>query len=57
MNKRIPLYIQLRTFVLEQIQQHHWQSGDRLPSENELANQFGVSRITVKNALKTLVKE
>jgi GntR family transcriptional regulator, arabinose operon transcriptional repressor len=57
MDKRIPLYIQLRTFVLEQIQQHHWLSGDRLPSENELANQFGVSRITVKNALKTLVKE
>jgi GntR family transcriptional regulator of arabinose operon len=57
MDKRIPLYIQLRTFVLEQIQQHLWQSGDRLPSENELANQFGVSRITVKNALKTLVKE
>jgi GntR family transcriptional regulator of arabinose operon len=57
MDKRIPLYIQLRTFVLEQIQQHHWQSGDRLPSENELADQFSVSRITVKNALKTLVKE
>jgi GntR family transcriptional regulator of arabinose operon len=55
--KRIPLYIQLRTFILEQIQQHRWQSGNRLPSENELAKQFGVSRITVKNAVKTLVQE
>jgi len=42
---------------MDQIQQQVLQVGDRLPSENKLASQFGVSRITVKNALDALVKE
>ena len=31
----------------DQIVNGEWKAGDRLPSENELAEQFGVSRVTV----------
>lgn len=31
-----------------------WKPGDKLPSENELALLFGVSRITVRNAIQKL---
>lgn len=31
-----------------------YESGERLPSENELANQFNVSRHTIREALRTL---
>ncbi|MFF2480329.1 LacI family DNA-binding transcriptional regulator [Paenibacillus sp. NPDC058071] len=55
--KRVPHYIQIRKYVNDQIGQQNWKEGDRLPSENELAAQFGVSRITVKNALDSLVKD
>ena len=38
----------------EQILSGGWKPGDKLPSENELAAQFGVSRVTVRNALQRL---
>lgn len=31
-----------------------WKPGEKLPSENELANQFNVSRHTIREALRTL---
>ena len=31
-----------------------WKPGDRLPSENELAEMFNVSRITIRQALQKL---
>ncbi|RAP74976.1 GntR family transcriptional regulator [Paenibacillus montanisoli] len=55
--KRIPLYNQIRTYITDQIDRGELLPGDRLPSENELAELFGVSRITVKGALSTLVKD
>lgn len=54
---RIPMYIQLKTYIMNQIQQGIWQPGDKLPSENELAEQFDVSRITVKNAMADIVEQ
>lgn len=56
-NKRIPHYIQIRTYIMDQINNQLLRAGDRLPSENKLALQFDVSRITVKNALDSLVKD
>jgi GntR family transcriptional regulator, arabinose operon transcriptional repressor len=55
--KRIPIYQQIRTYLLEHIRQGNWKPGHRLPSENELAQQFGGSRITVKQAFSSLIEE
>jgi len=52
--QRIPLYTQIRQYILDQIEQKIWLPGDKIPSENELAERFNVSRITVKNALSKL---
>ncbi|MBB6670882.1 GntR family transcriptional regulator [Cohnella nanjingensis] len=54
---RIPLYTQIRQYIRDQIERKAWLPGDRIPSENELAGRFNVSRITVKNALSKLNEE
>jgi DNA-binding LacI/PurR family transcriptional regulator len=52
--KRHLLYERLYNHVLEQIREGALASGDRVPSENELAAAFGVSRITSMRALQML---
>lgn len=54
---RMPLYKQIKQYVLNNIRQSVWQSNDKIPSENELAAKFKVSRITIKNALQELIEE
>ncbi|MFE5323263.1 GntR family transcriptional regulator [Paenibacillus sp. NPDC056579] len=51
------MYIQLKNYIIQQMNQGIWKPGDKLPSENELAEQFNVSRITVKNAMADIVKQ
>lgn len=41
----------------EMIVENKMQSGDRLPSESELGEMFGVSRSTVREAIKLLIAE
>ncbi|GAA3402238.1 GntR family transcriptional regulator [Paenibacillus hodogayensis] len=55
--KRVPMYVQLKNFILNQMKNGTWKPGDKLPSENELAEEFKVSRITVKNALADMVSQ
>jgi GntR family transcriptional regulator, arabinose operon transcriptional repressor len=50
----VPLYEQLYNHVLSAIQTGQLRSGDRVPSEKELADKFDVSRITSKKALELL---
>jgi len=52
--QRVPLYMQVRDYVYDQINRGNWKPNDRLPSEKELSEQFNVSRITVKKALSEL---
>jgi len=47
------LYAQVEAALVEQINTR-WRVGDRLPSEEELVLQFGVSRITVRRAIQNL---
>lgn len=50
----IPLYERIYNYLLQKIKDGELQSGDRVPSEKELADQFSVSRITSKKALELL---
>jgi GntR family transcriptional regulator, phosphonate transport system regulatory protein len=50
------LWQQVEKILLQQIKNGHFKSGDRLPSENDLASQFGVNRHTVRQAIAGLVQ-
>lgn len=56
-NIPIPLYYQLKQWLEEQIEQKDLKPGDFIPSERELSEQFGISRMTVRQALLELVNE
>jgi len=53
----IPLYIQLKEHILARIERGELEAGQRLPSERELCDQFGVSRITIRQALGELMRD
>lgn len=53
----VPLYSQIRQYILDQIASGVWPSEYQIPPERELAEQFSVSRITAKNAVLRLVNE
>ena len=50
-----PLYVQLMTEIEAKIMKGVYQPGERLQSESEMAKTFGVSIITVRNAVSALV--
>jgi len=49
-----PAYRKVASALLERIVDRSLAAGDRLPSETELARQFGVNRSTVREALREL---
>ena len=54
---REPLYIMVSKRLREEMQTGIFHDKDRLPSEEQLAKMFGVSRTTVREALSALEKE
>lgn len=56
-DSRIPLYIQFKELILTKIESGEWQPEHKLPSERNLCNQYDISRITVREALKELVRD
>ncbi len=56
-NSRIPLYYQLENVLREKITSGAFRGGDRLPTEIELIEEYGVSRITVRQALRSLAED
>lgn len=57
MAETLPVYIQIHDEIKEKIEANYWKIGDRLPSERELSTQFGVSRMTLRQAIQTLADE
>ena len=55
--KPLPLYHQLKELLSQRIESGEWAPGDRLPTEAEFSAQFGVSRVTVRQALQLLVNQ
>lgn len=49
-----PKHHEVFTTLLQEIQEGQWQEGQRLPSEAQLTERFGLSRITVGRALRDL---
>ncbi len=56
-NIAIPLYQQIVDYVREKICSGEYKPGQLLPSEAGFCEEFGVSRITVRNAIQLLVDE
>ncbi len=54
---RLPLYHQVETRLREDIQAGRLRVGEAIPPERELIAQFGVSRITIRQALANLAAE
>ncbi len=52
--KAIPAFQQVKDHVLQKIHNGTWKPGDLIPSERELMQQFGLSRMTVNRALREL---
>jgi GntR family transcriptional regulator, histidine utilization repressor len=48
---------QIKSVLLDQVSAGLMQAGDKVPSENQLAEQFQVSRMTARRALTELVDE
>ncbi len=53
----IPTYRKIKNHVLAKIQAGTWKEGEAIPSEEALAKEFGVSRMTVNAAIRELGQE
>jgi GntR family transcriptional regulator len=52
-----PIYLQLQTLIRERIASGSWQPGEAIPSEQALGQQFGIARMTVRQALDGLIRD
>jgi GntR family transcriptional regulator len=50
----VPLYHQLQAVLKAEIESRKWRAGEQIPNETRLAERFGVSKITVRQALQKL---
>lgn len=50
-------FLIIKQFITRQIESRVWAENAKVPSENELASQFGVSRMTARRALQDLTDE
>jgi len=56
-NHPLPLYYQLMHELRLRIERGEWKPGDLFPPERELSETYGVSRMTVRQALAELVND
>jgi GntR family transcriptional regulator len=56
-NSSLPLYAQLKTIIKDKVENGEWRSNEMIPSENELASSYGISRMTARSVVTQLVTE
>jgi GntR family transcriptional regulator len=56
-NSPLPRYYQLKEIMREKIASGEWKPGDLIPSERELGEKYGISRMTARQAITDLVNE
>lgn len=56
-NAPVPLYQQVKSALETEIREEKYTVEERLPSERELCERFGVSRMTARQAIKELERE
>lgn len=56
-NSAIPIYQQLEGILQARIASGEWAQGGRIPSENELNREYGLSRMTVRGVLNKLAAD
>ena len=54
---KMPIYLQLREIIRNKIEEGEYLPGTAIPSENKLADTFGINRITIRNAVDALANE
>ena len=52
-----PMYIKIHNQIKRDVENHVYKVGDRISAERQLAVKFGVSRMTLRQAIKTLEEE
>ncbi|AXU95814.1 histidine utilization repressor [Erwinia persicina] len=52
-----PIYLRVKQAIISQISEGVWKANQRVPSESELVNELGVSRMTINRALRELTSE
>ncbi len=52
-----PIYQRVKQAIISQINEGVWKANQRVPSESELVNKLGVSRMTINRALRELTSE
>ena len=52
-----PRYTVIKDHIIRRIDSARWKAGERVPSENALASEFDVSRMTARRALQELGEE
>jgi len=53
----IPLYYKLYVDLKESLNSGKYQKGDKLPTEKDLCQKYGISRLTVRRAMDELRRE
>ncbi|HEX6122668.1 MAG TPA: GntR family transcriptional regulator [Ktedonobacterales bacterium] len=56
-NSPVPRYHQLKEILQERVRSGEWQPGELIPSERELSETYGISRMTARQAITDLVNE
>ncbi len=56
-NAQAPLYVQLADLFRQRIAKGIWKQGDKLPSLEQLVDEFSVARVTVRQAVDRLARD